>query len=205
MCLYTYLAGYGTSPNMLPKIAGKYAGKNLIVCGDAECIWNDLERFGCRAANSVEKYGWDFLTVNRAIETFPGKVEHCYSNVYWVLSRFIKARRDEYMHEFGKPRYSHAITEGADFTWPWVGQGTSGLGAILTGLALGYDRIVLAGIPLTNTPHNGEPWWRKTRFTTEVKDQDQHWSNAINKAFDGKVTSLSGRTAEWLGEPRLGA
>ncbi len=59
----------------------------------------------------------------------------------------------------------------------------------------------LAGMPLDNGPHNGEPPWRMTRFTTEVADQDEHWQRAINFAFEGRVKSLSGRTRDWLGAP----
>jgi len=200
MALKEFLAHYGTSTDDFPKIAGTYRG-GVVVCGDAACIWDDLERFGCRSDNGIAKRGWDFFTVNRLVETFPGRVEHCYSNVAWVIRRHIRARRDEYAHEFGPPLVSHSRTAGTDFIWSWHGGGTSGLGAILTALALGYDEIVLAGMPLDNGPHNGEPPWRRTRFTTEVNDRDEHWQRAIELAFEDRVRSLSGRTRDWLGEP----
>ncbi len=200
MGLPEFLERYGTSVKDLPSIAGSYHG-NVIVCGDAGCIWDDLERFGCRCGNAVQKHDWSFLTVNRLVEVFPGKVEHAYSNVAKVINRHVADRRDEYAAEFGPPRYTHSRTMGTDWVWPWHGGGTSGFGAVLTALALGYDRIVLAGIPLTNMHHNGEPPWRRTRFTTEVEDNDMHWLGGIATAFEGRVRSLSGRTKEWLGGP----
>jgi hypothetical protein len=199
MALAEYLAAYGI-PNNLPKIAGKYRG-GVVVCGDAACVWDDLERFGCRGDNAVEKRGWDFLTVNRMVEVFPGRISHAYSNVASVLMRHVACRRDEYTDEFGPPLATHSRTQGTGNVWPWHGGGTSGLGAILTAVALGYDKIVLAGMPLDNGGHNGEPPWRKTRFTVEVTDDDPEWLKAIDMAFDGKVRSLSGRTAKWLGSP----
>ncbi len=85
------------------------------------------------------------------------------------------------------------------FRWPWTKHGTSGLGAILTALALGYEEIVLCGMPLDESGHNGEPPWRKCGFLNEVPDADPHWRLAIDLAFGGKVKSMSGRTKEWLG------
>lgn len=200
MALREFLAFYGTSTLNFPKIAGTYRG-GVIVCGDAACIWNDLEKFGCRSGDGVAKSRWDFFTVNRIIETFPGTVEHAYSNVAKVVMRHVNDRRDEYTNEFGPPRATHSRTLGTDYVWPWHGGGTSGFGAVLTALALGYDEIVLAGMPLDNSPHNGEPPWRVTRFTQEVDNKDEHWRRAIDFAFEGRVKSLSGRTQKWLGAP----
>jgi hypothetical protein len=195
-----YLGQYGISASSFPAIAGRHGG-NIVVCGDARCIWDDLERFGCHSGNGVSRPYWDFMLVNRLVEVFPGRVDHAYSNVAEVLMRHVRCRRDEYMHEFGMPVACHSRTEGTEWIWPWNGGGSSGLGAILTSLALGYDHIVLAGMPLDESGHNGEPPWRKCRFTTEVTDDDPHWQRAIKFAFEGKVTSMSGRTKLWLGSP----
>lgn len=191
---------YGIPAPSIPKIAGRYQG-GCVVCADAACVWDDLERFGCRGQNSVEKYGWDFLTVNRLVATFPGRIDHAYSNAGAVLRRFISSRRDEYVNEFGPPFATHSTTAETDWIWPWHGGGTSGLGAILTALALGYSSIVVVGMPLDNGPHNGEPPWRVTHIAREVEDGDIHWQRAMALAFRGRVKSMSGKTKEWLGEP----
>lgn len=208
MPLEDYLRELGR-PTGLPSIAGDYAGKGLVVAGDAIAVWHDLEAFGCRCdlrRGSVAKDGWDFLTINRLVETFPGRIEHAYSNEPRLLDAFIAARRNEYRNEFGGPRHTHAMNKGAKWHWPWGGWGTSALGAVLTGIGLGYERIVLAGVPLDDGPHNGEPHWRKTNFSREAADtvsggMPKHWERAMRLAFDGKVKSLSGRTRNWLGAP----
>lgn len=201
MSLLQFLDNYGTSGRMLPRLPVCYDEGSIVVCGDAGCIWEDLACFNCCDVNSVAKPGWQFMTVNRLVEVFPGRIEHAYSNVAKVLMRHVDDRRDEYAHEFGPPQHTHSRTVGTEYVWPWHGAGTSGLGAVLTAVALGYERIVLAGMPLTNMHHNGEPPWRVTRFTREVEDNDEHWKRAIKLAFDGKVKSLSGRTKDWLGAP----
>lgn len=211
MALDELMTGYGGRAFPYPPIAGTYKGKNLVVCGDGFNVWQDLEDFGCRSnappKGRVDKDGWHFLTVNKLVETFPGSIEHCYSNQPHLLNQFVAARRQEYALEFGPPRHTHSIMEGAKHRWPWGGHGTSGLGAVLVGLGLGYDRIVLCGMPLDDGPHNGEPHWRKTTFASSEASgsknggKDSHWAKAIDLAFGGKVKSMSGRTREWLGPP----
>ena len=209
MALRDLMTGYGGLAFQLPEIAGTYAGRSIVVCGDGACIWDDLEAFGCRSDRGqgrVEKDGWDFLTINKVVETFPGNIEHCYSNQPSLLRKFIDARRQEYA-EFVPPQNTHSCNEGAKWRWPWGGQGTSGLGATLVAVGLGYDRIVLCGLPLNDGHHNGEPHWRKTGFAsreaagTDTGGPNMHWKRARDHAFDGKVRSMSGRTREWLGAP----
>lgn len=209
MALEDLLTGFGPDKFAPPLIAGKYKGKSLIVCGDAACVWNDLEQFGCRSDHGrgkVYKAGWDFLTVNKLVETFPGNIEHAYSNEAHLLLKFIAARRNEYRHEFSGPAHTHSCGKGAQWRWPWSGRGSSALGATIVGLGLGYARIVLCGVPLDNGPHNGEPPWRKTSFLkTEVPSdagiENSHWKEAA-KHFQARVTSMSGRTKAWLGAPQ---
>lgn len=209
MAVREFLDACGT-PYKVPEIAGKYAGKGLVVCGDAIGVWNDLEAFGCRnnvGRGKVEKSGWDFLTVNKMVETFPGNIEHCYSNEPSLLMKFMAARRSEYTREFDGPRHNHSISDGAKWVWPFGGHGTSGLGSVLVGIGLGYDQIVICGMPLDDGPHNGEPHWRKCAFKTSEAagnvntGMNSHWKRAIELAFDKKVRSMSGRTREWLGAP----
>lgn len=206
------MTGYGGFEFPLPAIAGTYRGRGtgLVVCGDAIGIWDDLEAFGCRydvGRGQVRKEGWDFLTINKLVETFPGEVAHAYSNEPALLNRFIAARRSEYAKEFPPVVNTHSCNEGARFRWPWGGHGTSGLGATLVGIGLGYDQIVLCGLPLDDGPHNGEPPWRRCKFASAEaagpKDGgvNAHWKRARDLAFDSKVKSMSGRTREWLGAP----
>ena len=213
MALKDLLTGYGASVFECPKeIAGTYKGKKLAICGDASCVWDDLEKLGCRydhGRGGVASIEFDFMTVNKLVETFPGNIEHCYSNEPNLLKKFIAARRSEYTREFKGPVHIHSCSEGAQWRWPWGGHGTSGLGATLVGLGLGYDRIVLCGMPLDNGAHNGEPSWRRCVFETSEAagpknfptTPNMHWKRAMELAFEGRVKSMSGRTKLWLGQP----
>lgn len=192
----------------VPDIAGEYPDKGLIIVGDAVCVWDDLERFGCAVRHrrgSVAKEGYDFLTINGIVTTFPGNIEHAYSNQPDVLERFIAARRQEYKKEFSGPMHTHSMNKGAKWRWPWGGWGTSGLGAVFCGSLMYGRQIVLCGVPLDEGPHNGEPPWRKCTFTREAADtasggMNNHWKEAKNSVGE-RLKSMSGRTRDWLGEP----
>lgn len=204
--LERYMEAFGGFGFALPAIAGQYEGGKLVICGDSINVWDDLERFGARSnrgRGKIECPDWEFMVVNKLGETFPGNIEHWYSNEAHLLHKFVAARRNEYQREFGIG-WGHSCNKGAEFHWPWTGHGSSGLGAVLTGIGLGYDEIMLCGMPLDDGPHNGEPHWRQTRFeSAEVADQingqaQMYWRRAIDYAFEGKVSSMSGRTKQWL-------
>lgn len=205
MAFSDFLREYGHFERDFPKIANSYSG-NIVVCADSACIWDDLERFGCQSGNGVAKPGWDFMTVNKMVEVLPANIEHCYSNSPSCLKRFMAARRDEYALEFKAPTHAHSINPGFGHAWPFGGHGTSGLGAVLVAIGLGYSRIVLCGMPLDDGPHNGEPPWRTTAFASSeaagsvTSDRNVYWHKANQLAFEGRVRSMSGRTKKWLGD-----
>jgi hypothetical protein len=205
--VHELLAEYGIHNPTLPAIAGTYKGKGVVICGDGHCLWDDLEAFGCRSdddGGSVKKPGWDFMCVNMAGSKFPGIVEHWVSNDGNLVDLFRSVRRAEYPRTF-EVRHSHGLQVGSQWVsphpnawqWPWTGHGTSGLGAVITALYLGYDKIVLCGIPLSNQPHNGEPHWRKTNFVNEVRSDVKHWQ----KLARFPVKAMSGQPKEWFGSP----
>jgi hypothetical protein len=208
MALADLLKGYGGEQFPLPKIAGTYKGKKLCIVADAACVWDDLERLGCKYVHkrgAVAHIEFQFMTVNGIVMTFPGNIEHAYSNQPDILDKFIAARRHEYSREFEGPRHTHSIRKGVMHRWPWSGHGTSLLGACFAGIGMGYDAIVICGGPLDDGPHNGEPYWRKCAFTNEAAAQGNgvnlQWKRAMDLAFEGRVFSMSGRTRDWLGSP----
>ena len=74
--------------------------------------------------------------------------------------------------------------------------------AVYTALALGYDEIILCGVPLDDSHHYFDPDWRKCSFTKQVplkgNGQIKYWADAQAKVFQGKVTARSGRLTEIL-------
>ena len=180
----------GFSKNHFPKFL-PCSGKLLIV-GSGRCVWDDLLK--------VNPLDYDAMAINDMIMHFPGPLKHAYSNDWKMLPHWISSRRPNYVIDWGIPA-SHSCYGSK--SWPWPGHGTSSLNAVYTGLALGYDEIIIAGVPLDDSGHYWEAPWLKTNFTNEVSDKDgemHFWSNAKKTIFDGKVKSLSGRTKQLLGD-----
>ena len=70
----------------------------------------------------------------------------------------------------------------------------------MIGLALGYNKIILAGVPLDGSGHFFDPPDKETKqFSGQNIDLEWKWAN--DKYIKGRVKSLSGRTKEWFGEP----
>lgn len=177
-------------------IEGKYKGKQLLICGSGWCIWDDLAQ--------IQPGSFDIMAVNDIGMHLPYRIEHWYSNDKIMLPKWVAARRPRYKKDFEESIKTHSCVGGAKYTWPWPGHGTSSLNACYTGLALGYDLIVLAGIPLDDGGHYFDPPWVKTNFARECSERPEgprFWRTAAKNVFDGKVKSLSGRTKDLLGSP----
>ena len=176
------------------QLIGRFSGRLLIV-GGARCVWDDLV--------SVDFRNTDILCINDIVMHFPGKVKHFFSNDSMYTPRWLSSRRRNLCKFYGPVEYVHTCNKGAEYNWPWNGEGTSALGAVFSGLAMGYDKIILCGISLDDSGHYFDPPWMMSDFmsmgltgSTKIKC----WVRAM-EIFDGKVTSCSGRTRELLGLP----
>ena len=188
-------SSFAVSTNMLPKERDSHSGK-LLIASSGRCVWNDISQI-----RDIQNY--DIMCVNDMVMHFPLKVDHFYTNDYRMLSQWLSARRPRYKKDFEESIVSHCCYDPPKgvIKWPWPGHGTSSLNAVYTGLALGYDEILIAGVPLDNSGHYFDPPWVESKFENEVPNRDflpRHWKDAKEKVFQGKVKSLSGRTKQLL-------
>lgn len=186
-------AKLGVTPNQFPDPfkTPQYSGSLLIV-GGGRCVWDDLARIDY----SIE---WDVMCVNDIIMHYPGDVHHAYSNDNRTLPKWVAARRPRYAIENKLPIQHSCNTLETGYKWPFPGHGTSGLGAVYVGLAIGYTNIVLCGIPMDGTGHYFDPPTRTTNYASGMR----YWRNAV-PIFNGAVSSQSGLTRELLGQPNFG-
>jgi hypothetical protein len=186
----------GLNPDQFPEFRKKFHGE-LLICGSGRCAWDDLQK--------INWTNYDVMCVNDMIMHFPGKVTHVYSNDHHMLPNWVAARRPQYKKEESIIVHTCHVGSSTMKIWPFPGHGSSSLSACYVGLALGYDSITLAGIPLDDSGHYFDPPWVKTNFLCEVperilneKPYPRYWESAARNVFDGKVRSLSGRTKELL-------
>jgi len=83
-----------------------------------------------------------------------------------------------------------------DHVWPCKLTGTSALFATRVALALGYEEVVLCGVPLDETGRYYSAPWDKG-VSLNVVDMKE-WEEYV-PVFEGRVKSMSGRTRELLG------
>jgi len=185
-----------------PKLLDKYLGKRLVVVCGGRCVWDDLALLGVRPG--PDNSGYDILCVNDIVMHYPGTVKHFYSNDKAWSPKWLAARRELHTRRYGAVQHSHSC-HGGQNSWPWPGHGSSSLGAVYTGLALGYDPVILCGAPLDDRGHYFDPPWVKTNFKREVglkgTGEMMYWQDARDKVFQGRVKSMSGRTRSLLGGP----
>lgn len=191
----------GITQNQFPDPYKKprYSG-NLLILGGARCVWDDLSQVD-------QSKDYHAMCVNDIVMHYPYDVHHAYSNDDKMLHNWVAARRPRYNMEQTFPILKHTCQKGEGYiVWPFPGHGSSGLNAVYVGLALGYEKIILCGVPLDNSGHYFDPLWIKTKFEREVPEKDagiRYWSNARDNIFQGKVISMSGRIKDLLGEPNV--
>lgn len=191
------------------EMVDKYAGRKLIIAASAACVWDDLAQLGVDHVNAAGRFNdWHVMCVNDMIMYFPGVIDHCYSNQHRWFQGWLKARRETICkintrRNWGEAGPTHSCRTGGKYNWPWPGPGTSTLNAVYTGIAMGYNPIVLCGAPLDNSPHFFDPPWADNNFEREVgldvKGNLRYWHDAAANCFKGRVRSMSGRTKELLG------
>lgn len=191
----------GISKNSLPAIAGKFSGRRLVIVGSGRCVWEDLIALG---PFTLECPGWNTMALNDMIVHFPFRLHHVWSNDHRPLKHWLEVRRPEFKKLDDKIEVHTEVYEHGWHAWPWPMHGTSALNACYTGLALGYEQIVLCGVPLDDSGYYWAPPWIGSQFDKEVPDREdglRYWSRAEKEVFDGKVKSMSGRTKALLGSP----
>jgi hypothetical protein len=114
----------------------------------------------------------------------------------------------------GKQRHTLGKEKGFDFDWhtdqpnfddrgdKWWG--SSALFAVLTSLAMGYPRIILAGCPLDDKGH----WYElENEITRTIWDEEDFkaWESFKKQPESARVKSCSGFTKDLLGVPKGGS
>ncbi len=177
----------------IPAVAGQFSGP-LLVMGGAACVREDLARIDptWRGAR---------MAVNDIGAHYRGTLDHWATLHPKYLPGWLAYRHG---HDYGSGGhvYSHSreAADGVQFVWRLANDGaTSGLFACFVALLLGYDRIVLAGLPCDDTPHYFDPLPYGGKIAGE--SPPDLWLWARDHVFAGRVTSLSGNTRAWLGAP----
>ena len=121
----------------------------LILCGSARSLWRDLSYLeGVNATYATANVGGVFL---------PHPITHWFSLhpnyfPYWREWRRLLGYNSDYT------TYGHEDVAGVDVVMPsYSYRGSSGYYAVSCLRRMGYERILLAGMPITTEPHFFDP------------------------------------------------
>lgn len=174
-----------------------------LICGSARSLFDDLDAWGDRDA--------DLIAVNLAGVFLHRPIAHWVS-CHACFFRWAPVAREQLQGRVADTvlqTYSAHSKAGAamsDATVPlriWdLPQGAgSGTFATRVALALGYQRIVLAGMPQTFDGYFYDPPGRSTQKVSFAQDGlMSHWRDLEDEQGD-RIRSLSGRTRDLFGPP----
>lgn len=177
-----------------PPIASQFRGATLLIAGSGRDLWADL----ARAPESTHA-----MCVNFAGSFFPRPFEHWSTMHAENMPHWLAIRQADlpqgHIWTHGLIPW-HGELDHVESKWDLeAGPGCSGLFGCYVGLAMGYDAIVLAGVPEDGIGHFYDP--PGARGTYSNTGAEEQWTYARDRVFAGRVKSLSGLTRALLGEP----
>ena len=171
---------------------------NLLILGSGTSLWDDLSRYDSIHGDQ------DRMGVNFTIVHYQGRLQHGVSvhdeELDWwagFRQRFLQPEVDGRMiaHYRLLPtaKVAYQPARAWDINTP---SGSSSFFGVMVALALGYEKIILAGVPMDR---QGDFYWPHPYDYWGVFGST--WEMAAKEIFQGRVKSLSGKTMEILGEP----
>lgn len=160
----------------------------LSLIGGSGSVWADYKA----ACELFPRH--DVIVINDMIAEFPGRIKYVASLHPSKLSGWLNQR--EY-RKYNTPLKVWCISKVSGVTDTLLDNwhGSSGLYAVKVGLEMGYNKIILCGVPMTESNHflRQRPWKTCRQFLPK-------WIQ-YRAQLDSKVRSMSGFTRDLLGAP----
>jgi hypothetical protein len=179
-----------------PSPAGDLSGPGIVL-GSAACVWDDLYALkDLNAGYIAVSDAGVYLHLAGSFTLY--RLKH-WANLepeQFEAFKILINRSQSQAINFHTDKPTHHANWIWDFDYSYV-RGTSSLFATLVGLALGYNPVILCGVPLDDSPYFYEPQYvKRSNYIAPLDD----WINLYD-VFAGRVKSMSGRTKELLGGP----
>lgn len=185
------IKGGGNEP---PSYLDKYRG-NLIVLGGGRCVWDDWQKL------KAQNYSGSLMAVND-IGQWLDNIEHWVSLHPANFRHWIGLKRLHGAHSHDCLTHTNEPSEGIRVSWELRPAAEfSGFFAIQVGLLLGYEQIVVCGVPMDGTGHFfGAPWETGEHNDPNVKKSFRN--NAQNcPEMMTRTRGVSGYVKELFGAP----
>lgn len=168
-------------------------GCDLFILGDGASLPDDVAAYGPHHRGQVMAINMSGLLVSRPID-------------HWVTNHpelFFAGRhlRRVLWNDDGFVCHSAKFDVNADLRWEFhVGYEAhnSALTAVAAAVALGYDRIVIGGVPLDGSGHYYDPGPRAYQSFENVRPS---FARLADEGRLARVSAVSGWLADFLGKP----
>ena len=190
------IRGRGQAP---PGCAGRYSG-SLVILGSAENVWTDLESFE-REFKPVSSRV-DTMALNYVVCHYPGSIDHVATLHPRKLHHWLSLRGGD--RDGVVLTHAHKRRRDVACVWNLLSEticGTSALFAAKVALALGYQRVVLCGVPLDSRRCFYDPPGARYDYTRD--EIPAYWSKFASEISNDRVKSMSGLSAATLGSPTV--
>ena len=178
-----------------PACVGKYSGR-LIVLGGARCVWDDY------LALQERGFGGNLMVVNDIGMYVQKPFQHWVSLHAEFLTMWKKLKAD-HGETVDCLSHSNKLHLPGIINWSMGNIGAySGLFAAQVGICLGYEQIMLCGVPQDNSGRFFDPPWVKGLTHGSDDTSKKAFRSAVISTPELKrcVRSMSGWTAELFGK-----
>ncbi|OPL13586.1 MAG: hypothetical protein AVO39_10325 [delta proteobacterium MLS_D] len=186
-----------------PSLAGSYTG-NLLIVSTGWSVWDDIAIFHTLGFDTEDDAtaNCHVMAVNGMSLYWRGRLHHAVSlhpEEPWLWMQLRRAYSCRMAHTYTHSQREPKPPASIDFTWEIASGagGTSSLFAVSIALALGYDHVMLAGVPLDNGGYCYAPPNDQSQFGSRT--QELTWKEAA-RHISGRVRSFSGNSQRWLGD-----
>lgn len=181
----------------VPSIVGNYSGI-LIILGCGRNVWKELEEI--KALIGHKKFS--IMCINDTAFQLIGDFSHAVSLHLEFLPAIKHLRPLRSLGHFFTHSAKHE--EGVDHVWniPNVG-GTSSLFGCKIAILMGYEKIIMCGVPLDGAGHYYDPEFSDPQNNYNNTEQKIVWIQfrQTGTTAKGCIRSMSGRTKDVFGEP----
>lgn len=195
-------AGSATPSEVLLRSKGRRRGlvhpEWALILGGGAGVWDEV----LELENNIYRKQWDGLVVaaNDVGCHWPRDLDH-WASLHPDKFQAWEELRARYGFSQTYEKWGRKARFGGRTVVPWAG-GSSGMLAVQVAQTVGALRVVLCGIPMTETPHFEESVIHDDRPWKACAGHWRAWEKHIGK-MHGWVRSMSGRTLELLGRPTL--
>jgi hypothetical protein len=172
--------------------------KTLVILSSAKCVWDDFDKVTPMLGS------YDTLAVNHMIMHYPDGLTYGVSWHFDYIQDLIAVRI--FRNRKNRPiTYGPKQAKDVDHTFRFdrASVTTSGMYAVHVGLHLGYDKIIVCGVPFDSSGHFCDRD-AQTRFDT-IPSYELEWSDTVKRSgnrvrfVSGNLTKCFGElTAEWI-------